>query len=182
MSLCIRNYYFYFFVFIWFYSSVKLTLHIYIAFIGARKLWVHSMGKSSPYFSASAIHILPTRKDIRSREKSKHHKQGGGRWIQQQWRWFTRATMPRSKLLVPLSQHECWSTRSSTAATTTIGRILWRRPHTIRNVGALLRIWEHFEECGSTILVYLCISCFMPSVSIAFSQQFVTWSAKLKYE
>jgi hypothetical protein len=28
----------------------------------------------------------------------------------------------------------------STAATPTIGRILWRRLHTIRNVGALLRM------------------------------------------
>jgi hypothetical protein len=111
MSLCICNYYFYFFVFIWFYSSVKLTLHIYIAFIGARKVWVHSVGRSSPYFSACAIHILPTRNDIRSREGSKHDKQGGGRWRQQQWRWFTSATMPRSILFVPLSQHKCWSTR-----------------------------------------------------------------------
>jgi hypothetical protein len=76
MSLCIRNCYFYFFVSIWFYSSVKLTLHICIAFIGARKLWVHSVGRSSPYFSACAIYILPTRKDIRSREGSKQHKQG----------------------------------------------------------------------------------------------------------
>jgi hypothetical protein len=45
-------------------SSVKLTLHIYITFIGARKLWVHLVGRSSPYFSACATHILHTRKDI----------------------------------------------------------------------------------------------------------------------
>jgi hypothetical protein len=140
------------------------------------------VGRSSPYFSTCAIHILHIRKDIRYGEGSKHHKQGGGRWRQQQWRWFTSATMPRSKLLVPLSQHECWSTCSSTTTTPTIERIIWRRLHTIRNVGALLRMWEHFKECGSTILVYLCISCFMSSVSIAFIQQFVTSSAKLKYE
>jgi hypothetical protein len=48
--------------------------------------------------------------------------------------------MLRSILLLPLSQHECWSSTFSTAATAdnNNGRILWRRVHTIWNVGALL--------------------------------------------
>jgi hypothetical protein len=119
------------------------------------------------FLHAQYISYLQERIFDLEREVSTTNK--GGRWRQQQWRWFTSTTMSRFKLLVPLSQHECWSTRSSTAATPTIGRILWRRLHTIQNVGAQLRIWEHFEECGSTIVVYLCISCFMSSVSIAFS-------------
>jgi hypothetical protein len=84
---------------------------------------------------------------------------------------------------------------SSTAATTAIGRIQWRRFHIIWNVGELLvkamlfsldnpsfPIFGTIPHISFECLLILCIICFKPSSSISLSQQLVISSGKVKYE
>jgi hypothetical protein len=67
--------------------------------------------------------------------------------------------MLRSILLLALSQQECWSSTFSTAAIAdnNNGRILWRRVHTIWNVGALLE--NSYVSIALSVLIFF-INCF----------------------
>jgi hypothetical protein len=96
---------------------------------------------------------------------------GEERMRQQQWWWFTGSSMLRSILRLPLPQQECWSSNVSTAATTdnNNGRILWRRVHTIWNVGALLE--NSSVSFALSVLIFF-INCFKSSSTIAFKVQF----------
>jgi hypothetical protein len=86
-------------------------------------------------------------------------------------RWFTDTSMLRSILLLPLSQQECWSSNVSTSATgdNNNGRILWRRVHTIWNVGALLE--NSSVSIALSVLIFF-INYFKSSSTIAFKVQF----------
>jgi hypothetical protein len=79
--------------------------------------------------------------------------------------------MLRSILLLTLSQQECWSSNVSTAATAVNnnGRILWRRVHTIWNVGAILE--SSSVSIALSVLISF-INFFKSSSTIAFKVQF----------